>query len=240
MPGSGGGLRPVFAFRPSVGLGENSLPLQQKSRILNIFIYVHAYLMVPFFMNQPLPDYDHINDALQGLSSQFDAAEFHGQLCGLLCTHDRLQLPDWLALSLPEHDTAALSAVNHELFQALLGYSQAGLTSEDFGFQLLLPDDTVGLGARVDALGNWCQGFLLGISHAGVSDIQTLPGELPEIVKDFLNISQAESFELADEEEDEAAYTELVEYVRVGVQLFHEEMRGQQNVETAPPGTHLH
>ncbi len=196
--------------------------------------------MVPFFMNQPLPDYDQINDALQGLSSQFDAAEFHGQLCGLLCTFESMQLPDWLALSLPEQDAAKLSAVSHELFQALLVYSQTGLSSEDFGFQLLLPDDTAGLGARVEALGNWCQGFLLGISHAGVSDIQALPGELPEIVKDFLNISQAESFELADEEEDEAAYTELVEYVRVGVQLFHEEMRGQQEVETMPPGTHLH
>jgi len=196
--------------------------------------------MVPFFMNQSLPDYDQINDALQGLSSQFDAAEFHGQLCGLLCTHDRLQLPDWLALSLPEYDAAALSAMPHELFQALLVYSQAGLSSEDFGFQLLLPDDTAGLGARVEALGNWCQGFLLGISHAGMSNIEILPGELPEIVKDFLNISQAESFELGDEEEDETAYMELVEYVRVGVQLFHEEMRGQQEVEPVPPGTHLH
>ena len=196
--------------------------------------------MMPFFMNPPLPDYDEINDALQGLSSQFDAAEFHGQLCGLLCTHDRLQLPDWLALSLPEYDAAALSVMPHELFQALLAYSQAGLSSEDFGFQLLLPDDTAGLGARVEALGNWCQGFLLGISHAGVSNIETLPGELPEVVKDFLNISQAESFELEDEEEDEIAYMELVEYVRVGVQLFHEEMRGQQEVEPLPPGAHLH
>ena len=191
-------------------------------------------------MNHPLPDYDQINDALQGLSSEFDAAEFHGQLCGLLCTLDRLQLPDWLALSLPGYDVETISAVSHELFQALLVTSQAGLSSQDFGFQLLLPDDTAGLGARIEALGNWCQGFLLGISHGGVSDIQALPGELPEIVKDFLNISQAESFELSDEEEDETAYMELVEYVRVGAQLFHEEMRGQQDVESVPPGTHLH
>ena len=191
-------------------------------------------------MNQSLPDYDEINDALQGQSAQFDAAEFHGQLCGLLCTHDRLQMDDWLRLSLPEHDAMTLSAVTHELFQELLEYSQVSLSGEEFGFQLLLPDDTAGLGARVEALGSWCQGFLLGISHAGVSDIQSLPGELPEIVKDFLNISQAESFELDDEEEDEAAYMELVEYVRIGVQLFYEELRGQQEAEAIPPGTHLH
>ncbi|MGW8302865.1 MAG: UPF0149 family protein [Desulfobacterales bacterium] len=191
-------------------------------------------------MNPSLPDYDEINDALQGLSPHFDAAELHGQLCGLLCTQDGLQLEDWLSLSLPEHDATTLSARVYELFQALLESSQAGLSSEDFAFQLLLPDDTAGLAARIEALGNWCQGFLLGISHAGVSDIQALPGELPEIVKDFLNISQAENFELDNIEEDENAYMELVEYVRVGVQLFHEELRGEQEVGTVPPGSHLH
>ena len=191
-------------------------------------------------MNSSLPDYDQVNDALQALSPDFDAAEFHGQLCGLLCAQDKLQLEDWLRLSLPDYDATVLSGERQELFQAVLVNSQAGLSGQDFGFQLLLPDDTAGLTARVEALGNWCHGFLLGISHAGVSNIQSLPAELPEIVKDFLNISQAESFELADEEEDEAAYMELVEYVRVGVQLFHDEMRGQSPVEMVPPGTQFH
>lgn len=191
-------------------------------------------------MNPSLPDYDQVNDALQTLLPELDAAEFHGQLCGLLCTHDKLQLDDWLKLAMPDQDITGLSGTSHELLQAVLDDSQTGLAGQDFGFQLLLPDDPAGLAARVEALGNWCQGFLLGISYAGVSDIQSLPGELPEIVKDFLNISQAENFELADEEQDEAAYMELVEYVRVGVQLFHEELRGQQHVETVPPGTQIH
>jgi uncharacterized protein YgfB (UPF0149 family) len=114
------------------------------------------------------------------------------------------------------------------------------LGSEDFGFQLLLPDDTAGLGARIEALASWCQGFLLGISHGGVSDIQALPGELPEIVEDFLNIARAENFELENEEEDEAAYMELLEYVRVGVQLFWEELHGHSENDTASPGSPLH
>jgi uncharacterized protein YgfB (UPF0149 family) len=191
-------------------------------------------------MNPSLPDYDQVNDVLQALSPDLDAAEFHGQLCGLLCAQDKLQLDDWLRSSLPDYDAAGLPGESHKLFQSVLVNSQTGLAGQDFGFKLLLPDDTAGLAARVESLGNWCHGFLLGISHAGVSNIQSLPGELPEIVKDFLNISQAESFELADEEEDEAAYMELVEYVRVGVQLFHEEMQGQSQVERVPPGTQLH
>jgi uncharacterized protein YgfB (UPF0149 family) len=191
-------------------------------------------------MSQPLPDYDQINDALQGAPCELDAAEFHGQLCGLLCTCDRLELADWLMVSLPESDPATLSPAAHELFQAALDHSQTALGSEDFGFQLLLPDDTAGLAARLEALASWCQGFLFGISHAGVADIQGLPGELPEIVEDFVNISRVEDFELENDEEDEAAYMELVEYVRVGVQLFHEELRVQADTNTAPPDTQIH
>ncbi len=191
-------------------------------------------------MSQPLPDYDQVNDALQGVPSEFNAAEFHGQLCGLLCTFDRLELHDWLMVSMPECDPLNLPPATHELFQVLLDDSQAALSSEDFGFQLLLPDDTASLAARLEALANWCQGFLFGISHAGVQDIQALPGELPEIVEDFLNIARAENLELENEEEDEAAYMELVEYVRVGVQLFREELRVQPDDNTASPETRLH
>ena len=191
-------------------------------------------------MSQPLPDYDQVNDALQGVLSEFNAAEFHGQLCGLLCTCDSLQLPDWLMVSMPGSDPYTLSSATNELFQVLLDHSQGTLGSEDFDFELLLPDDTAGLAARLEALANWCQGFLFGISHAGVSDIQALPGELPEIVEDFLSISRAENFELEDEEEDEAAYVELVEYVRVGVQLFAEELRAQPENTTAFPEPQLH
>jgi len=193
-------------------------------------------------MSQPLPDYDQVNDAIRGVPSEFNAAEFHGQLCGLLCTCDRLQLQDCLLVSLPEIAPSSLSPLSHELFQVLLDHSQAALGGEDFGFQLLLPDDTAGLAARLEALATWCQGFLFGISHAGVSDIQALPGELPEIVEDILSISRAENFALENEDEDEAeaAYMELVEYVRVGVQLFSEELRGQSEDNTVSPGSQLH
>ena len=193
-------------------------------------------------MSQPLPDYDQVNDAIRGVPSEFNAAEFHGQLCGLLCTCDRLQLQDCLLVSLPEIAPSSLSPLSHELFQVLLDHSQSALGGEDFGFQLLLPDDTAGLAARLEALATWCQGFLFGISHAGVSDIQALPGELPEIVEDILSISRAENFALENEDEDEAeaAYMELVEYLRVGVQLFSEELRGQSEDNTVSPGSQLH
>ena len=74
-------------------------------------------------------------------------------------------------------------------------------------------------------------------------DLTSLSGDLPEIAADLVEIAGAEGFELVDEEEDETAYTELVEYVRVGVQLFCEELHtpsGESGPAGAPPGTSLH
>lgn len=193
-------------------------------------------------MNPALPEYFQLNAALQLLEVDLDAAEFHGQLCGLLAVDDRLGLPDWLAKTLPGVEPNSLPATTRTLFEDMLENSRAGLRDADFGFQPLLPDDETELGVRVEALGHWCQGFLLGINAAGVRDTKALPGDLPEILDDFLGISQAESYELVDEEEDEAAYAELVEYVRISAQLFCEEWRDSQASPTPerPPDTHLH
>lgn len=194
-------------------------------------------------MTPALPEYFQVNAALQQLQADTDAAEFHGQLCGLLAVDNRLALPDWLATALPGVDPASLPTASRRLFEDMLANSRAGLRDADFGFRLLLPDDETELAARVEALGHWCQGFLLGINAAGVRDPKALPGDLPEIVDDFLGISQAERYELVDEEEDETAYAELVEYVRVSAQLFCEEWRDSQAESPSPkspPDKQLH
>ena len=58
-----------------------------------------------------------------------------------------------------------------------------------------------------------------------MADPDGLPGELPEIVKDLVEISRAESYERDDESQDEKDYMELVEFVRVAIQLFVDEMQ---------------
>ncbi|HID49289.1 MAG TPA: UPF0149 family protein [Chromatiales bacterium] len=193
-------------------------------------------------MTPALPEYFQVNTALQPLQTDTDAAEFHGQLCGLLAVDDRLSVPDWLAKTLPGVDPASLPAATRTLFEDMLENSRAALRDAEFGFRLLVPDDEAELAVRVEALGHWCQGFLLGVHAAGVQDTKALPGELPEILDDFLGISQAESYELVDAEEDEAAYTELLEYVRISAQLFGEAWRENQAASSPrlPPGTQLH
>lgn len=175
--------------------------------------------------------YDEITDALKRISVEQDAAEVHGALCGLFCTVNGLNAAYWLDNTLthsPEEDALTVDALNSEsrsLLTQLFNATEKQLLGEDFDFQLFLPDDNSGLYARVEALSNWCQGFLFGLSKGGLTDPDGLPGDLPEIVKDLVEISRAESYELDDDTQDEKDFMELIEFVRVAVQLFVDEMQ---------------
>lgn len=175
--------------------------------------------------------YDEITDALKRISVEQDAAEVHGALCGLFCTVNGLNAPYWLDNSLtnaPEEDAMTIDALNSEsrsLLTQLFNATEKQLSSHDFDFQLFLPDDHSGLYSRVEALSNWCQGFLFGLSQGGLTDPDGLPGDLPEIIKDLVEISRAESYELDDDTQDEKDFMELIEFVRVAVQLFVDEMQ---------------
>src|SRR5438309_6995139 len=91
-------------------------------------------------------------------------------------------------------------------------------------FELLLPEDEQSIDARTAALAAWCQGFLYGLGAGAIPDASELPGEVGEVVRDFLQITRAGVDAAQDEESNESAYAELVEFVRVGVQLLFEEL----------------
>ncbi len=52
---------------------------------------------------------------------------------------------------------------------------------------------------------------------------------LSEVIKDMLQLTRATLDEEADAEENEVAYTELVEYLRVAAQLCYEELADVRN-----------
>ncbi|MDH5570455.1 MAG: UPF0149 family protein [Gammaproteobacteria bacterium] len=170
--------------------------------------------------------YDEINDALKRVSGEIDAAEAHGVLCGLICARNENVREHFLKHCIPDIDRGDLLVQETmNLLQELYSDTQTQFMNSDFLFYPLLPDEGSSLAARVEALGFWCQGFLLGISLGGIVNTEKLPGELPGFIKDVIEVSQAESFDLEDEEQDEGAYIELVEYIKVGALLFHEEIR---------------
>jgi len=152
-----------------------------------------------------------------------DAAEAHGTLAGCLCGAAGYRFEDWLREILPEgRASEAATTTLREVFSA----TAAALLQPDMDFELLLPADEEPIAARTAALAQWCQGFLYGLGSGAITDVRELPGDVGEIVRDFVEITRAGVDAEQGEESNESAYAELVEFVRVGVQLLYEELAG--------------
>ena len=91
---------------------------------------------------------------------------------------------------------------------------------------MLLPDDEGhSLEQRTRALAMWCDGFLFGIARSGSLDLDKASDEVREAISDITQFTRATIEGGDDLETEEGAYAELVEYLRVVVQLIHLECR---------------
>ena len=167
------------------------------------------------------PDYDQIEQLLSGQRSLTDAAEAHGTLTGCLCALADYAFQDWLREILPEGRADAEAA---DTLYGLFTATGAALEQTDMEFEPLLPSDAQPLEARTAALALWCQGFLYGLGSGSIPDAAGLPGDVGEIVRDLTEITRAGVDDEQGEDSNEGAYAELVEFVRVGVQLVFEEL----------------
>jgi uncharacterized protein len=168
-----------------------------------------------------LVEYSAIQQALEAAHSLAEASEAHGTLAGCLCTTIAYRFEDWLAEILPDGraDPQATQTLR-ELFERTAG----ALGTDQMEFSPLLPTDAEPIDARASALGLWCQGFLYGLGASPLSDARQLPGEVGEIVRDLSEITRVGVDTTDSLESNEGAYAELVEFVRVGVQLLFEEL----------------
>lgn len=165
-----------------------------------------------------------------------DAAEAHGTLVGTLCAMP-CSLNDWLAEILPEGRADQMSAASlREIFDSTSG----ALGDGELGFSPLLPHDDAPIGDRTAALGEWCQGFLYGLGSGALPDPATMQGEAAEVLRDLTEITHVDVDPEDGIESNEAAYTELVEFVRVGVQLLYEHLQPLREPRPAGPREVLH
>ena len=168
-----------------------------------------------------------------------EPAEAHGSLAGALCATDGYGVEDWLAEILPEgtvpEETAVLS------LRGLYEATRAALTDTQMQFDLLMPDDDEPIELRAEALTLWCNGFVYGLGSGGAPDPERLPGDAGEIVRDLAHIMRAGVDEREGVEANELALAELVEFVRVGVQVVFEELGAlRQPAPARPPRLQLH
>lgn len=192
--------------------------------------------------------FDVIDDALRRAGAVTEPAEAHGSLCGLACVLGADAQSSWLADTLttaeepdlPAEEIGEGSAGIQEaaaLLGGLAAASTRALEAGDMSFQPLLPADDASLEQRTEALAAWCQGFNYGLALAvrfGDADEAVRHEAIAEIVRDFAEMSQLGYQEDEGDRDAEADWAELVEYVRVSVQLVFEEMAGvRQRVATA-------
>jgi uncharacterized protein YgfB (UPF0149 family) len=165
-----------------------------------------------------------IASVLQRAGSQVVAAEGHGCLCGALCTTPDYTLERWLdELVTTDPDDPAEMPSDAPL-RLLFADTQRALRGNEMEFQPLLPDDDEPLEQRATALAQWCQGFLYGFGTGKPVKPENLKGQVDEILRDLSHIARATVDVGGAGEEEEASYAELVEYLRVGVQLIHDEL----------------
>ena len=172
--------------------------------------------------------HDALEEALRRCGSTWDAAQSHGLLSGRLAIGGADSGFDWLSQVLEGTDPAnALRAECEAMLGSLFESTYRQFAERLSEFAPLLPDEDDSTAVRATALAHWCEGFLHGLVSGEHGDElrERLKAEpLADIIRDMLQITRAAVDEDCDEESDEAAYVELVEYVRVAAQLAYEEL----------------
>src|SRR5258706_14894637 len=101
-------------------------------------------------------------------------------------------------------------------------------------FNLVMPDRREAIELPNEALTLWCNCFGYGLGTSGAPDPEHLPGDAGEIVRDLAQIMRAGVDEREGLEANEAALAELVEFVRVGVQVVFEELGALRHPAASP------
>jgi len=178
------------------------------------------------------PDYNKIQDILSVAQSPYTPEDCHGMLCAMLIVNNSLQCKRWLDEICTQSEVGqGLQGDDHDTLCSLYEHTKKELNDSLLNFTLLIPEDDNSLNTRVSSLKKWCDGFLFGLALAGVKDLSYVPEDTMEILQDITSISQAAE----DEDEDEmneVAYMDIVEYVRMGVLLINEEMHPMNRHQT--------
>ncbi len=174
------------------------------------------------------PGFELVDSALRQLGAEGSPTEAHGSFCGLACVLGEHARAVWVAgLAVTGPVAPDVDSADARVLAELAASTCAALDAGDMSFMPLLPPDDRPLALRAEALVAWCEGFMHGLGEAagGSAANDILDHETPrEIMTDLAEITR---LRLGAEETDieaEAAYTELVEFVRVSAQLLFDEL----------------
>ncbi len=170
-------------------------------------------------------DHVYMSQCLSDAGVDAAASGAHGLLCGLICAGEkevqRRLSNEWLS-NRTEGDPAVdeCQRAIDELVQGV----HASVDGVDFGFPLLLPDEETPLQQRAIALRDWCEGFLYGVGLVEIKGENGVPDQVKEALNDLAEISRMDIDGITGDEEEEAALTEVTEFIWVAAMLVHDEL----------------
>ena len=175
-------------------------------------------------------DFVEVDEFLSDVESSTTASELHGILAGLVCAGvEEDDIDNWLPVLCLEN--TYLSEDEYRPFkqdvQAVYVQVTKDLDDYELGFDILLPEESTALVDRVAAMRSWCIGYLKAIVEYGELSPESLSDDCAEFLED---VGQFSNLDLEDDqfdEELEASYMTLHEYLRVGVQLVYESLNVQ-------------
>lgn len=190
-------------------------------------------------------DFEELANHLLEQGSVVSPARLHGVLAGLLAAGAQ-PIPE-LGLDAASHllQITAHGELAEQIMQ-LYTITAGALADEEFEFHPLMPDDEEALDVRTEALGDWSAGFLLGFAqHNGKTPDQAsaLSADSSEIMADMAALAEASLSEEddADEDESEANYWELVEYIRFATLNVYMDTRiADRETDGAPENHSVH
>jgi len=106
----------------------------------------------------------------------------------------------------PKLDDEALALLSEEAEDV-----SHALSDDDLDYLPMLPDDEHTLAERVQSLADWCAGVVLGFGLASGH----IRADEQELIESLQDVASVEFDESDDDDEGEASYLELYEFVRL-------------------------
>jgi uncharacterized protein YgfB (UPF0149 family) len=175
-----------------------------------------------------------VNTTILQQEAAGSAAEVHGIASALLCLDATSGAGDWMNEAISRD--ADLLEDDKLLLINLFEHTQTLLESDEFLFDLFLPEEEQAIEDRAIALTQWCEGFLFGIGR--IQSNSQWHEEIDEILKDMVELTKMDTGLEEDDEEAEAALIEIQEYLRAAVMLIYTELNGKAHITLANETVH--
>lgn len=157
-------------------------------------------------------------------SSQADVAERHA-CCdgdGHAHSHSHSHPADHHLGIASDVDAHADVDERREALDQLADWTQSAIDPTSMSFDLLLPTEDRPLPERASAVLDWVRGLLFGFALGGLTREQLL-GQAGEAFDDLVELTRMDLEAVAEDEGDEEALTEIVEFLRVAAMLIRED-----------------